>query len=113
MKHLKELRENKNLNQQGLAILLNASQSTISFYETGERTPDVANLIKMSEIFDCSVDYLLDLTEIKQPLRKLELNELSKEELELLLNYRDLTRDSKNKVMGFIIALMKEKPKDL
>ena len=93
-------------------MLLNASQSTISFYETGERMPDAANLIKMSEIFDCSVDYLLDLTEVKQPLRKLELSELSKEELELLLNYRELSMNSKNKVIGFIMALLKEKSEE-
>ena len=66
----------------------------------------------MSEIFDCSVDYLLDLTEVKQPLRKLELSELSKEELELLLNYRELSKNSKNKVIGFIMALLKEKSEE-
>ena len=45
MLRLKELREQRRLNQEGLALKLNVSQSTISAYEVGERAPDFDTLI--------------------------------------------------------------------
>lgn len=56
---IKELRMEKELNQTELGNLLNVSQRSISFYESGERDPDTETLKKLSEIFNCSIDYLL------------------------------------------------------
>lgn len=48
MLRLKELREQRRLNQEGLALKLNVSQSTISVYEIGERVPDLETLIAIT-----------------------------------------------------------------
>ena len=58
MLRLKKLREQERLSQESLALKLNVSQSTISAYETGERTPDLETFIKIADLFNVSLDYL-------------------------------------------------------
>lgn len=62
---LKLLRKEKNLTQLKLALDLNMSQNTISRYETGEREAGYAELIKIADYFDVSIDYLLERTDKK------------------------------------------------
>lgn len=52
----------KKISQMKLALDLNMSQNSISRYETGEREPDFASLIKFADYFNVSVDYLLGRT---------------------------------------------------
>ncbi len=49
----------KRVTQKELAEYLGLSPQTISFYTTGERTPNLQTLIKLAEFFGVSVDYLL------------------------------------------------------
>lgn len=58
-KRLKELRVSSGYSQQAVAFQLKVSPSIISGYETGERTPSIDNLIGLSNLYRCSVDYLL------------------------------------------------------
>ena len=60
---LKLLRKEKNLTQLKLALDLNMSQNTISRYETGEREAGYAELIKIADYFNVSIDYLLERTD--------------------------------------------------
>lgn len=60
---LKELRKKKGISQLRLATDLNTTQNTISRYETGEREPGIAELIKIADYFNVSVDYLIERTE--------------------------------------------------
>lgn len=54
------------LNQIELAKKLNLSSSaSISQYESGDRVPSDDIKLKMCEIFDCSLDYLLGKTDIR------------------------------------------------
>ncbi len=54
------------LNQTELARKLDLSSSaSISQYESGERTPSDDIKIKMCELFNCSLDYLLGRTNIR------------------------------------------------
>lgn len=54
------------LNQIELAKKLNLSSSaSISQYESGERTPSDDIKLKMSELFDCTIDYLLGKSDIR------------------------------------------------
>ncbi|MCL2674156.1 MAG: helix-turn-helix domain-containing protein [Defluviitaleaceae bacterium] len=66
MNRLRELREAKGLNQQGLGMKLNMSQPSISYYETGERKPDLDALIIISDYFNVSIDYLIGCSDIKR-----------------------------------------------
>lgn len=60
---LKKLRKEHGISQIKLALDLNTSQNTISRYETGDREPGIAELIKLAEYFDVSIDYLVGRTE--------------------------------------------------
>ncbi len=58
---IKKLREQLGVNQQKLAELLEVSRPAISQIENGERKISADELIKLSEIFNLSVESLLDL----------------------------------------------------
>ena len=60
---LKEIRKAKGMSQLKLALELNTNQNTISRYETGEREPGIAELIRIADYFNVSVDYLLERTD--------------------------------------------------
>ena len=60
---LKELRRSRRITQLKLAMDLNLTQNTISRYETGEREPGIAELVRIADYFHISVDYLLERTD--------------------------------------------------
>lgn len=61
---LKELRKKREISQLKLAIDLNLNQNSISRYENLERQADYETLIKFSEYFNVSIDYLLGVDEM-------------------------------------------------
>lgn len=63
---LREIRRAKGISQLKLAMDLNTNQNTISRYETGEREPGIAELIRLADYFHVSVDYLLERTDNPQ-----------------------------------------------
>ncbi len=64
---IKQLREEKGLTQIELADKLKISNSTIAMYETNKREPSDDMKLKMCELFDCSLDYLVGRTNIRNP----------------------------------------------
>jgi len=102
MLRIRELREQRHLNQEGLAQKISASQSTISAYETGDRTPDLEMLIRLSKFFGVSIDYLVSISEIKQSLSQ---NDLTDTERELLLLYRRLPSNRQEKARAYMEGL--------
>lgn len=59
MNRIKELRKEYDMTQADLAKILQVSSRSVGFYESGDRDPDTETLKKLSETFDCSIDYLL------------------------------------------------------
>lgn len=59
MTGLKEIRKRRNLNQQKVAMDLNISREALSHYENGKREPSLALLLKMSEYYNVSINYLI------------------------------------------------------
>lgn len=57
-KRLAELRRERGLNQEELAEKLGVSRQAVSKWERGESTPDIANLVSLSELYQVSIDYL-------------------------------------------------------
>ena len=102
MIRLKELREERRLSQDGLALKLNVSQSTISAYEIGERTPDLETLIAIAQFFGVSLDYVAGLSDLKHQIRQ---GDLTSKELEHLRIYRQLSDMDKEKVSSYIDGL--------
>ena len=80
---LKGLREKTGLNQKECAEKLNISRGSISFYENGERIPDIETIYNMATFFNVSADYLVGLTDLKTTDTKIrdicEFLELSEE----------------------------------
>lgn len=56
---LKEKRKESKITQEMLAEKLHVSRTTISSWETGRTYPDLNMVVKISDIFDVSLDYLL------------------------------------------------------
>lgn len=59
MNTIKELRKEKGLTQTDLAKVVGLDQTAISKWELDKALPDTAILIKLSEFFNVSIDYLL------------------------------------------------------
>lgn len=58
-KRMKELRKAENMSQSQLAKLIGVAQSNISDWENNVSRPEYEKLVKVAQIFDVSVDYLL------------------------------------------------------
>ncbi len=56
---LSRLRRERNYTQEQLAERLGVSRQTVSKWESNVAFPETEKLIRISEIFDCSLDYLL------------------------------------------------------
>ena len=70
LERIRDLREDNDLMQRQLAELLNVNQKTYSRYELGEHCIPLEALIKLAKLYNTSVDYLLGLTDIKEPYPK-------------------------------------------
>lgn len=125
-KRIKELRLEKGLTLKQLGKMLNLGESTMSMYESGKRSPDYNTLLKLSEIFNVSTDYLLGKTEIKNPSDKISnaveddpqlldfWNELKKrEELQLLFKQtKNLSPKDIKQIIRIIKAIEDEEERE-
>ena len=101
MQRIKELRKEKSMNQIALGMELNFSQKIISEYENGKVEP----LKKLASIFNTSVDYIIEYTNIRQPIDKIAQSKLSETECELLNEFRCLPKEKQNIALGIIMGL--------
>lgn len=69
-KRLRELREDHDLTQREIAQILNMSQTGYNQYEIGKNDLPTKILIKLSEYYNVSVDYILELTNESKPYKK-------------------------------------------
>lgn len=56
---LRAIRKEKGYSQLKVAMDLSISREALSYYENGLRSPDIAMLLKFSDYFDVSIDYLI------------------------------------------------------
>lgn len=61
------MREDMDKTQKDVAAELNVSQVAYSYYEIGRRDIPTATLIRLAKFYNCSTDYLLGLTDKKEP----------------------------------------------
>ena len=61
-KRIRDLREDKDLNQTQIATMLGMSQTGYSKYETGENDIPTHILIQLARFYSTSIDYLLGET---------------------------------------------------
>ncbi len=60
---IRDLREDRDLKQREVAAFLNCSQQVYSNYELGQRDVPSETLIRLSRLYNVSVDYILGLTD--------------------------------------------------
>lgn len=84
---IKELRKGIGLTQKQLAEKINVSPQVISNWERKYTNPDHDDVKKLSQIFDCSTDFLLGLSEKATIPNKSTLPELSAKD------ERDIAKD--------------------
>lgn len=58
--NIKFYRKQLGLTQEQLAAKLNGKKSLVSNYETGYSTPDIYTLCRLAEIFDTTLDELVE-----------------------------------------------------
>ncbi|MBQ9743901.1 MAG: helix-turn-helix transcriptional regulator [Clostridia bacterium] len=56
---LREIRKRKKLSQVKVSMDLNICREALSHYENGRRSPDIGMLVRMSDYFNVSIDYLI------------------------------------------------------
>ena len=69
-KRIRYLREDKDLTQKEVANFLNMSQTGYSQYEIGKNDIPTSILIKLALFHNTSTDYILELTNVKEPYPK-------------------------------------------
>ncbi len=68
-RRIRDLREDADMTQTQIAKILHCSQRVYSNYERGDIDIPTSVLIALSEIHHTSVDYILGLTDNKEPYK--------------------------------------------
>ena len=101
---LKILRKQVKLTQAQIAEKLNISQQTYASWERGVKKPTQENLVKIAQVLDVTVDYLVGNSEEKS-------DELDNIELLFRMNSKGLTDEEKRIFKKELIEFMKERKK--
>jgi transcriptional regulator with XRE-family HTH domain len=109
---LKTLRDDSDLNQKALANKLNINPSTYRNYENGNREPNFQTLINISNFFNVSTDYLLNIAEHKsfntyKQSQPMDASQIPDDEKQLLKLYRKLPSDLKAEIRGEIKGILR------
>lgn len=101
---LKELRKEGHLTQVELAKRLGIGQSSYADWERGKKNPTQENLVKIAQILDVSIDYLVGNSEEKS-------DELDNIELLFRMNSKGLTEEEKEIFKKELIEFMEKRKK--
>ena len=105
MLKIKELRELNNYTQQELAELLSRKKASICDWEKGRCEPSIYDLVKLADIFNCSVDYLIGNENDYAIIKSSSAPTLTKTQTELLSVFNLLSEEDQHQVIGFAKAL--------
>ena len=101
---LKKLRKQAQLTQVDVAEKLGISQPAYASWERGVKKPTQENLVKIAQVLNVSVDYLVGNLEEKS-------NELDNIELLFRMNSKGLTEEEKEVFRKELIEFMEERKK--
>ena len=104
-----ELRKKNGWSQEELAEKMGVSRQSISKWEGAQSVPDMGRIIRLSEIFGVSTDYLLkDNIERTEPAEEgpseREARTVSMEEANAFLQVRDV--NSRRKALGVLLCIV-------
>lgn len=89
--NLKELRKKYGMTQKDLADKIGVTKSVVSYYELQERTPSPEVLIKLSNVFHVSTDFLLGI----EHKHTVDVSNLSEDEIQLIVQMIKLFESKK------------------
>lgn len=92
---LRELRIEHKLTQADIGKLLGVGKTSVSGYELGDRDPSSDALIKLSNYFGVSTDYLLGVSKERNNSEDLLAAHLDKD-------YKNLSADERDQIKNFI-----------
>ena len=107
---LTKLRKRNNITQTELANLMNVKQYVISSWETGRSEPNISQIIKLSDIFKISTDYLLDrhiiITNSENEFNKVieNINKDIKDDFtkDLIKIFEDIPNNKREKIINIV-----------
>ena len=82
---IKLYRENKKMTQNEIANILDVSPATVSKYESGALEPNIESLKRLAELFEISIDELLNDQEDKFDISKINVLDILREQKEMKL----------------------------
>ena len=82
---IKLYRENRKMTQNDLADILEVSAGTISKYESGSLEPSIESIKRLAELFEISIDELLNDEEDKCDISKINVLDILREQKEMKL----------------------------
>lgn len=59
MEAIRRLREANGYSQLEFAMALGVTQGAVSHWETGRRKPDIDDLVRIAQLFHCTIDDLI------------------------------------------------------
>ena len=112
VENLYRLRKAHHYTQQQMSDLLNISRQAYSNYETSKRTPDLDSLIRLADIYNLSLDQLVNHPCTKDgmvleqkgpftPAMEIETADtiyLTREEVDMIKSFRNLSEEDKRLV---------------
>ena len=102
MNRLRELRTMKGLTLRELGEALNITYTALSKIENGQRNLNDVDIDLLCNYFDCSADYLLGRTELKEPKESEELSRLTIQERYILDSIKTLTTAQLQELIKYI-----------
>jgi len=112
MNRIKQLREENNWTQLELSQKMDCAMSSIAMYEKGDRKPSLEVLVKLSEIFNCSIDYILGKSDIRNP-EKTEDDPLGLAKVGFSMDkYTPPTDAQREQIKGLLEVILKDNKKD-
>ena len=99
MKNLRMLRKRYNLTQYKLAKILHVDRQVIYKYEKGINQPSFDTLVKLSEIFNIPVEYLINDEKDVESYKGERVIRLSKTEKDVLMLFRGMDKASRKNMI--------------
>lgn len=125
-KNLQTLRRSKNLTQEYLGKYLNITHQAYSNYEQCQRSPDIDTLVRISNLYQVTLDQLVNTNIRFTPTEGVrdetvpyyvttgkssssgDVIFLSDEEVAMLMDYRELSEDARKMIHNFIKSQKQE-----
>lgn len=102
LENLKKLREEAGISQKQLAECIGVSQQSINKYENHNIEPDIQTMIRIADLFNTSVDYLIGHSELRRKIEVTHQYELNQDECAIIEGYRTLS-DKQKQCIGTVI----------